>query len=207
MRGAVATTCGVGPWLWLERCPIRRVSLASAGAFLYGSFCVWTGLGAGPAHGRPSLSRIEQQPSKLWAGGSSPPGRANFNGLAGAGLLVCITSWTADVSIGNRTAFAHAPIDGRAVTEFEPKGKAAGERRELFNQMEKVRWPAPPAGKGGARCRGQGQTIRRRRQSHAPGPAPAAGSRGVAAAQDARQRAGHDIPRSADPGGEFTVRP
>ncbi len=50
------------------------------------------------------------------------------------------------MSIGNRTAFAHAPIDGRAVTGFEPKGKAAGERRELFNQMEKVPWPAPAQG-------------------------------------------------------------
>ncbi len=49
----------------------------------------------------------------------------------------------ADVSIGNRTAFAHALIDGRAVTEFEPNGKAAGELRKLFNQMEKVLWPAP----------------------------------------------------------------
>lgn len=49
----------------------------------------------------------------------------------------------ADVSIGNRTAFAHALIDGRAVTEFEPNGKAVGERRKLFNQMEKVPWPAP----------------------------------------------------------------
>jgi chromosome partitioning protein len=49
----------------------------------------------------------------------------------------------ADVSIGNRTAFAHALIDGRAVTEFEPFGKAAGELRKLFNQMEKVLWPAP----------------------------------------------------------------
>jgi chromosome partitioning protein len=49
----------------------------------------------------------------------------------------------ADVSIGNRSAFAHALIDGRAVTEFEPNGKAAHELRKLFNQMEMVLWPAP----------------------------------------------------------------
>jgi chromosome partitioning protein len=48
----------------------------------------------------------------------------------------------ADVSIGNRTAFAHALIDGRAVTAFEPNGKAAAELRKLFKQMEKVLWPA-----------------------------------------------------------------
>jgi chromosome partitioning protein len=49
----------------------------------------------------------------------------------------------ADVSIGNRAAFAHALNDGRAVTEFEPNGKAAAELRKLFEQMEKVLWPAP----------------------------------------------------------------
>ncbi len=61
------------------------------------------------------------------------------------------------MSIGNRAAFAHAPIDGRAVTEFEPKGKAAGERRELFNQMEKVPWPAPVPARGaqGAAAKGK----------------------------------------------------
>jgi chromosome partitioning protein len=45
------------------------------------------------------------------------------------------------VAIGNRVALAHALIDGRAVTEFEPDGKAAGELRKLFNEMETTLWP------------------------------------------------------------------
>lgn len=34
--------------------------------------------------------------------------------------------------VTDRAAFAHALIDGRAVTEFEPRGKAAREIRELW---------------------------------------------------------------------------
>lgn len=49
----------------------------------------------------------------------------------------------AAVAIGNRVALAHALIDGRAVTEFEPDGKAAGELRKLFNEMETALWPEP----------------------------------------------------------------
>jgi chromosome partitioning protein len=49
----------------------------------------------------------------------------------------------AGVAIGNRVALAHALIDGRAVTEFEPDGKAAGELRKLFNEMETSLWPEP----------------------------------------------------------------
>ena len=49
----------------------------------------------------------------------------------------------AATAIGNRTAFAHALIDGCSVTEFEPHGKAAGELRKLFNHMETILWPAP----------------------------------------------------------------
>jgi len=47
----------------------------------------------------------------------------------------------AEVSIGNRQAFAHALIDGRAITEFEPDGKAARELRTLFTRMEGILWP------------------------------------------------------------------
>ena len=47
----------------------------------------------------------------------------------------------AEVSIGNRQAFAHALIDGRSVTEFEPDGKAARELRKLFKHMEGILWP------------------------------------------------------------------
>jgi chromosome partitioning protein len=49
----------------------------------------------------------------------------------------------AEVAIGNRSAFAHALIDGRSVTEFEPNGKAAKELRKLFKDMEAVLWPGP----------------------------------------------------------------
>jgi chromosome partitioning protein len=49
----------------------------------------------------------------------------------------------AEVAIGNRAAFAHALIDGRSVTEFEPNGKAAKELRKLFKHMETALWPGP----------------------------------------------------------------
>jgi chromosome partitioning protein len=49
----------------------------------------------------------------------------------------------AEVAIGSRSAFAHALIDGRSVTELEPNGKAARELRKLFKHMETVLWPAP----------------------------------------------------------------
>ena len=49
----------------------------------------------------------------------------------------------AETAMGVRAAFAHALIDGRSVTEFEPGGKAARELRKLFKQMETVLWPAP----------------------------------------------------------------
>jgi chromosome partitioning protein len=51
----------------------------------------------------------------------------------------------ATATIGNRAAFAHALIDGRSVTEFEPAGKAADELRHLFTIMGKILWPVAPA--------------------------------------------------------------
>ena len=39
-------------------------------------------------------------------------------------------------SVSQRAAFSHALIDGRAVTEFEATGKAAGEIRGLFDWIE-----------------------------------------------------------------------
>jgi chromosome partitioning protein len=51
--------------------------------------------------------------------------------LAAYGLPV------APVSLANRVAFSHSLIDGRAVTEFESKGKAASEMRGLFRWIKK----------------------------------------------------------------------
>ena len=42
----------------------------------------------------------------------------------------------APVSISQRAAFSHALIDGRAVTEFETAGKAAGEIRRLYDWID-----------------------------------------------------------------------
>jgi chromosome partitioning protein len=39
-----------------------------------------------------------------------------------------------------RAALAHALIDGRAVTEFEPDGKAAGELRRVWKWTEQALW-------------------------------------------------------------------
>lgn len=43
------------------------------------------------------------------------------------------------VSVSQRAAFSHAFIDGRAVTEFDAMGKAAGEIHRLFEWIE-TRW-------------------------------------------------------------------
>lgn len=43
----------------------------------------------------------------------------------------------APVAISQRAAFSHALIDGRAVTEFEKKGKAAGEISQLWKWVNK----------------------------------------------------------------------
>ena len=69
-----------------------------------------------------------------------PPGRGGVEptivrearrGLESYGLPI------APVALTHRVAFSHALIDGRAVTEFEPKGKAAQEIRELSNWLER----------------------------------------------------------------------
>jgi chromosome partitioning protein len=43
-------------------------------------------------------------------------------------------------AITQRAALAHALIDGRAVTEFEPTGKAAAELRALWRYLENEAW-------------------------------------------------------------------
>jgi chromosome partitioning protein len=47
----------------------------------------------------------------------------------------------APVSIGLRAALAHALVDGRAVNEFDPAGKAALEMTKLWQLTEKHLWP------------------------------------------------------------------
>jgi chromosome partitioning protein len=50
----------------------------------------------------------------------------------------------APVSIGLRAALAHALVDGRAVNEFDPAGKAAVEMTNLWQLTEKHLWPNAP---------------------------------------------------------------
>lgn len=50
--------------------------------------------------------------------------------LAGYGVAVCPTA------VSQRAAMSHALIDGRAVTEFDSKGKAAAELSALWNWIE-----------------------------------------------------------------------
>ncbi len=47
----------------------------------------------------------------------------------------------APLAVTTRAALSHALIDGRAVTEFEPKGKAAGELRRVWKWTERYLWP------------------------------------------------------------------
>jgi chromosome partitioning protein len=47
----------------------------------------------------------------------------------------------ASIAIGQRVAMAHALIDGRAVNEFDPHGKAAGEMTQLWQLVEAALWP------------------------------------------------------------------
>jgi chromosome partitioning protein len=72
-----------------------------------------------------------------------PPGRDGEAGLtreAREELGRC-DLMVASVSIAQRAAFAHALIDGRAVTEFDPAGRAAGEIRALWAWLkEDGRW-------------------------------------------------------------------
>jgi chromosome partitioning protein len=50
----------------------------------------------------------------------------------------------ASVSIGLRAPLAHAQVDGRAVNEFDPAGKAALELTKLWHLTEKHLWPKDP---------------------------------------------------------------
>ncbi|MCA3758261.1 MAG: hypothetical protein IM669_12155, partial [Phenylobacterium sp.] len=61
--------------------------------------------------------------------------REAVGALQGFGVPVATTI------IHARAAFASALIDGRAVLELEPAGKAAGEIAALWNELEARLWP------------------------------------------------------------------
>jgi chromosome partitioning protein len=46
------------------------------------------------------------------------------------------------VAIGQRASLAHALVDGQAVNEFDPNGKAAAEMIRLWQLTEKTLWPS-----------------------------------------------------------------
>lgn len=75
---------------------------------------------------------------------SCPPGRgdqeATLTSEARAGLVQYGMPVLAQ-SITQRAALAHALIDGRAVTEFEPQGKAATELQAVWQWVEESLWP------------------------------------------------------------------
>jgi chromosome partitioning protein len=58
----------------------------------------------------------------------------------------------APVTIGLRAALAHALVDGRAVNEFDPSGKAALEMTKLWKLLEEQLWPRnQPSARSGKR--------------------------------------------------------
>ena len=66
-------------------------------------------------------------------GEESPQASEARDALAAYGLEV------APVAVGNRVALGHALVDGLAVTEFDPAGKASAELQALFRfVMEKL---------------------------------------------------------------------
>jgi chromosome partitioning protein len=68
-------------------------------------------------------------------------GEASVTVEARRGLLVYELPLV-PLAVTGRAALAHALIDGRAVTEFEPDGKAAGELRRVWKWTEQVLWPS-----------------------------------------------------------------
>ena len=76
---------------------------------------------------------------------SCPPGRGDReaglttearDGLAAYDLAVL------PISVTQRAALSHALIDGRAVTEFEPDGKAATEMQAVWRWTKEQLWPS-----------------------------------------------------------------
>jgi len=81
------------------------------------------------AVGRPAAIVLNSAPASRGYGDAGIAAEAR-RGLLAYGLPV------APVAITQRAALSHALIDGRAVTEFEPTGKAAGELRALWRWID-----------------------------------------------------------------------
>lgn len=86
------------------------------------------------AAGKPAAIVLNSCPAPRGVGEASLTTEAR-QGLQGYGLPLV------PAAIVQRAALAHALIDGRAVTEFEPDGKAARELRRLWKWTEERLWP------------------------------------------------------------------
>lgn len=72
-----------------------------------------------------------------------PPGRGTAEAALTAEARAALAAYqvaVAPVTIGQRAALAHALVDGQAVTEFEPNGKASAELRHLWNFVRSALW-------------------------------------------------------------------
>jgi chromosome partitioning protein len=85
------------------------------------------------ALGRPAAIILNACPARRGAGVASVTAEAR-RGLLSYGLPLVPQAVT------GRAALAHALIDGRAVTEFEPDGKAAAELRRIWKWTEQTLW-------------------------------------------------------------------
>lgn len=83
--------------------------------------------------GRPAAIILNACPAPRGVGEASVTVEAR-RGLQVYGLLLVPQAVT------TRTVLAHALIDGRAVTELEPNGKAAGELRRVWKWTEQTLW-------------------------------------------------------------------
>jgi chromosome partitioning protein len=84
---------------------------------------------------RPAAIILNACPAARGFGEASVTTEAR-KGLAAYGLPIVPSFVTV------RAALAHALIDGRAVTEFEPQGKAAGEMRRVWQWTKEQLWPS-----------------------------------------------------------------
>lgn len=84
---------------------------------------------------RPGAIVLNSCPAARGIGDASLTAEAR-RGLHAYGLPVL------PVVVTQRAALAHALIDGRAVTEFEPTGKAAAEMRKVWQWTREQLWPS-----------------------------------------------------------------